>query len=234
MFDPGSLQVYVVASIVLIFTPGPALLYIIATSIHGGRRVGVLSVLGLALGTLSHVLLVALGLSALLAGSTLAYTAVKWAGAAYLLYLGLHTLLSPPADGTTKKKAPRHRTRRELSPERAAFQQGVMVSVLNPKTALFFMAFLPQFVHAEAGHVGLQMFALGILFLMLGITFEVPFALASSTFGRWLRRSKRFWQGQKYISGAVYLALAAMTLFSGDPAPATTPPSIPDGTSIKM
>ena len=153
--DAHSLALFVVAALALLLVPGPAVLYVVARSIHEGRRAGIASVLGIHVGTLVHIAAATLGLSALIVSSAVAFTAVKIAGALYLVGLGLWTLFSRRAEPEIALGGERNLRR--------AFAQGVVVNVLNPKTALFFLAFLPQFVDADAGHPALQIAFLGLL-----------------------------------------------------------------------
>ena len=174
MTEPASLAVFVGASIALLVVPGPAVLYIVANSLEGGRRAGLASMLGIQCGALVHVAAAALGLSALLASSALAFDSVRYVGAAYLVAIGLWTLFrgGSPTDPDAPPRQRRHRRR---------FAQGVVVQILNPKTALFFLAFLPQFVDAEAGRVGLQMLALGLLFVALAVLSDGSWVLIAGT-----------------------------------------------------
>ena len=142
--DPHSLALFVVAALALLLVPGPAVLYVVARSVHQGRRAGLASVLGIHVGTLVHITAAAVGLSALVVSSAVAFTAVKIAGAVYLVGLGLWTLLSGRAEAEVALGGERNLRR--------AFAQGIVVNVLNPKTALFFLAFLPQFVDPDAAH----------------------------------------------------------------------------------
>ena len=154
--DATSLGIFVVAALVLLLTPGPAVLYIVARSIDQGRRAGLVSMLGVHAGTLVHVAAAAAGVSALLAASAAAFSAVKYLGAAYLVYLGIRKLLDHDGGGDS---------RGEGTCLRRAFLDGVVVNVLNPKTALFFLAFLPQFADVSRGQVGAQILGLGAIFL---------------------------------------------------------------------
>ena len=175
MPDLVNLPLFLVAAIVLLLIPGPAVLYIIARSLEQGRRAGLVSVLSIEVGNFMHVLAATLGLSALLLSSALAFTLVKYLGAAYLIYLGLRTLLTHAAASPTGP-LPRQSLRR-------IFAQGVLVATLNPKTALFFVAFLPQFVDPSRGAVTEQLFVLGSLFVMLAIVSDSLYALLAGTVG---------------------------------------------------
>jgi len=143
--DPGTLALFAGAAVALLVIPGPAVLYIVAQSIEHGRGAGLVSMLGVQFGGLVHVTAAALGLSALLVSSAVAFNVVKYAGAAYLIFLGLRKLLRRERFETTGERPPRRLDR--------LFAQGIVVNVLNPKTALFFFAFLPQFVDVSAGSV---------------------------------------------------------------------------------
>jgi threonine/homoserine/homoserine lactone efflux protein len=205
--DLASLAVFVVAALALLIVPGPAVLYVVARSIHQGRRAGLASVLGIHVGTLVHIVAATVGLSALVVSSAVAFTAVKIAGAAYLLGLGLWTLFSRRAEPEVALGGERNLRR--------AFAQGIVVNVLNPKTALFFLAFLPQFVDANATHPALQIAFLGLLFAALGLVTDSLWALAAGAAGGLLRRSRRFVKVQRYVTGGVYVGLGVATALSG-------------------
>ena len=207
MPDPASLAVFVVAALALLLVPGPAVLYIVARSIHQGRRAGLASVLGIHVGTLVHIAAATVGLSALIVSSAVAFTAVKIAGAVYLVGLGLWTLFSRSAE-TEIALGGERRLRR-------VFAQGIVVNVLNPKTALFFLAFLPQFVDPDAAHPALQIAFLGLVFVALGLVTDSLWALAAGTAGGVLRRSRRFTSVQRYVTGTVYVGLGVATALAG-------------------
>lgn len=215
--DPARLAVFVGAAAVLLLTPGPAVLYITARSLSQGVRAGLVSVLAVESGNAVHALAAALGLAAVLASSALAFSAVKLVGAAYLGWLGLRKLL-----GRQAGDAP---AAREAAPRalRAVYLEGVVVAVLNPKTALFFLAFLPQFVDPRRGGVAVQMLLLGALFVALALVTDGAYALLAGTAGRWLRGRPRLVRGERYVSGAVYLGLGAAAACSGSPASAPRP-----------
>jgi threonine/homoserine/homoserine lactone efflux protein len=205
--DPSGLAVFVVAALALLVVPGPAVVYIVARSIHQGRRAGLVSVLGIHVGTLVHIAAATVGLSALVVSSAVAFTAVKIAGAVYLVGLGLWTLFVHRAEQDVALGGERNL--------RHAFAQGIVVNVLNPKTALFFLAFLPQFVDADASHPAVQIAFLGVLFALLGLITDSMWALAAGTAGGVLRRSRRFARGQRYVTGTVYVGLGVATALSG-------------------
>jgi threonine/homoserine/homoserine lactone efflux protein len=207
--DGANLGIFVVAALLLLVTPGPAVLYIVARSIEQGRRAGLVSMLGVHAGTLVHVAAAAAGLSALLAASATAFSVVKYLGAAYLVYLGARRLLeaSAPAEGAPP---PARRLRR-------AFVDGIVVNVLNPKTALFFLAFLPQFADVARPHVGAQILALGLLFVLLGLCTDGLYALGAGTAAQWLRGNPRFLASERWVSGGMYIGLGvAAALSSGN------------------
>jgi threonine/homoserine/homoserine lactone efflux protein len=205
--DTAGLAVFVIAALALLVVPGPAVVYVVARSIHQGRRAGLASVLGIHVGTLVHIAAATLGLSALVVSSAVAFTAVKIAGAVYLVGLGLWTLFARRAEQEVALGGERNLGR--------AFAQGIVVNVLNPKTALFFLAFLPQFVDPDASHPAAQIAFLGVLFAVLGLVTDSLWALAAGTAGGVLRRSRRFARGQRYVTGTVYIGLGVATAFAG-------------------
>jgi threonine/homoserine/homoserine lactone efflux protein len=193
------LPLFILASGILILTPGPAVLYIIARSVDQGRRAGLVSVCAIEVGNFMHVLAATVGLSALLLSSALAFTIVKYLGAAYLVYLGLRKLLT----GDTLQVAGDSRPQSL----RRTFSQGVLVATLNPKTALFFVAFLPQFVDPSRGAIGGQMLFLGCIFVMLAVISDSMYALLAGTVGQWLKSSHSVLRTQRYVIGTVYITL---------------------------
>jgi threonine/homoserine/homoserine lactone efflux protein len=207
MIDPGRYALFCGAALALLLVPGPAVLYIVTRSIHQGRRAGLVSVLGIHLGTLVHITAATVGLSALLVSSATAFSVVKYAGAAYLVGLGLWTIFSRTTD--TEIALGGERTLRRV------FAQGIVVNVLNPKTALFFLAFLPQFVDPHRGHATVQIALLGLTFAGLGMVTDSLWALAAGTAGEVLRRSRRFVQVQRYVSGTVFIGLGVVTALAG-------------------
>ena len=163
--------------------------------------------LGVQAGALVHVAAAALGISALLVQSALAFSVVKYAGAAYLVYLGLRRLLAREGLDVGGERVPRGRGR--------LFREGIVVNVLNPKAALFFLAFLPQFVDPEAGAVALQVAALGLLFIALAVVSDGMYALAAGVAAEWLRGSARFVRAERWVSGSVLVGLGLTTAVSG-------------------
>jgi threonine/homoserine/homoserine lactone efflux protein len=205
--EPASLALFVAAALALLVTPGPAVLYIVARSLDQGRMSGMVSVLGIALGSLPHIVGAALGLSTLLMQSALAFSFVKMAGAAYLIYLGVQRLRGARTPVEIEVR---------VEPLRRIFLDGFVVNLLNPKTAMFFLAFLPQFVDPARGSVAGQIAALGLLFTVLGITSDGIYAILAGSFSDWLRGNERFWKVQGYATGGIYLTLGVAALVSGN------------------
>jgi len=203
MPDPTTLAVFSLAALALIVIPGPAVLYIVSQSVHRGRAAGVVSAAGVANGSLVHVAAASLGLSALLVESALAFEIVKIAGAIYLVYLGLRRLLGRDGLGAGRRVDDR--------PLRRIYTQGVVVNVLNPKTALFFLAFLPQFVDADRGSAWLQVVVLGLVWTVLAFASDSVWALVAGTASRWLRSNARALRAERYASGTVLVGLGAAT-----------------------
>jgi threonine/homoserine/homoserine lactone efflux protein len=198
--DPGTLAVFALASLALAVVPGPAVLYIVAQSVHGGRRAGAVSALGVATGGMFHVLAAVVGLSAVLAASAEAFTVVKILGAAYLIWLGIRTLMS--ADDRIGGRG--------AEPTLAStYGRGVVVNVLNPKTALFFLAFLPQFVDPHESTRG-QLAVLGAVFVAIALASDLVWALVAGTAGAVLRKSRTFLRIQRYVSGTIFVGLGAL------------------------
>jgi threonine/homoserine/homoserine lactone efflux protein len=205
--DIPRIAVFMAASLALLLTPGPAVLYIIARSIDAGRRAGLVSVLGIESGNSIHVLAAAFGLSALVMASMTLFTVVKYLGAAYLVYLGVRQIInSKTLSLDTATAEPSHRR---------IYTQGFVVAVLNPKTALFFLAFLPQFVTAERGSIPLQMLGLGAIFLGMACVTDSLYALTASLVRAWLRTSRGFAFVQRYVAGGIYIGLGLFAALSG-------------------
>lgn len=210
MPDATTYGLFVAASLALTLVPGPAVLYIVARSVEGGRPAGLASVLGIGAGGFVHVAFAALGLSAILVSSAAAFAVVKWVGVAYLIYLGIARLLARDEEDAAVTIG--------NEPLARVFSQGVIVNVLNPKTALFFLAFLPQFVGPSRGAVTAQIALLGTTFVVLALCTDGLYALLSGTAADWLRRrneSLGLRRAGRYVSGSVYLALGAATAISG-------------------
>jgi threonine/homoserine/homoserine lactone efflux protein len=207
MIPPEKLTLFILSSLALLVVPGPAVLYIVTRSLSQGRVAGVVSMLGVNSGALVHTIAAALGLSAILVSSALAFNIVKFAGAAYLIYLGIRQFFTKGALENIELK------RDSLS---KIYTQGVIVSVLNPKLALFFFAFLPQFIDPTRGSAALQMLGLGLLFVVLAACSDGLYAMLSSQLGRWLQRNPRFAQRQKYVTGSVYMGLGVTAALTGN------------------
>jgi len=194
----SAVELFAVAAFALIVIPGPAVLYIVSQSVGQGRAGGLAAVLGVEIGAFVHVAGAALGVSAILASSATAFSVLKLAGGAYLIVLGIRRLL----ERDSESQLVTGRTR----PLGAIFRQGVIVNALNPKTALFFLAFLPQFVAPERGGVWSQALVLGFVFVGLGLVTDSLYALAAGTIGGLLRRRRN---AVRYGSGVVFIALGA-------------------------
>ena len=207
MPDSSKLSLFLGVALILVFMPGPNTLYIIARSIQQGRKAGIVSSLGVQVGTIVHIGAAAFGLSALLMSSAVAFNVVKYAGAAYLIFLGVKTLL-------VKKESESTLEIQKVKLSRV-FYQGAVVNLLNPKTALFFFAFLPQFIDTSRGNVAMQISLLGIILMCFGSLSDSIYALAAGGIGNWLRGNTKFLRAQRYFAGSVYIGLGAATAFSG-------------------
>ena len=183
----------------LFLIPGPAVLLTITRTVQGGRRAGVMTGMGIALGDLVHTLCAAVGLSAVLMTSALAFDVVKYIGAAYLIYLGIKALRERPSD-------PQLPVAPQVSPTRA-FAQAVATEVLNPKTALFFLAFMPQFVHASEGNVFMQFLVLGMVFVAMSAVYTAAIALSVRPLGRFVTRFTWLLRWQGKIIGTIFIGL---------------------------
>ena len=203
MLDWSKLVIFIPVVLILVATPGPNTLFIIASSLRGGYRAGVVSCLGILLGTLIHVTAAAVGVTALLASSALVFSAIKYAGAAYLIWIGLTTLLTYQRSESVPEM---HHTRFG-----SVFSQGFLVNLLNPKTALFFLAFLPQFVDTSKGRVSLQILLLGTILACLGTTSDCTYALLAGGVGKWFRENLKLLRPLRYLAGSVYLGLGLAT-----------------------
>ncbi|GAA4838931.1 LysE family translocator [Paenibacillus vulneris] len=199
MFDWATLSTFVAVLIGLFLVPGPAVLLTATRAVQGGPKAGIMAALGIATGDLLHTLFAAIGLSAILMTSAIAFQLVKYAGAAYLIYLGIRALIEKPSDPALPKV-------QELPPL-LSFGQAIVTELLNPKTALFFLAFLPQFVHPERGGSVPQFLILGLIFVILGTLYTIGIALGIRQLGRlvnkvsWLGR----WSGK--LIGGIYIGL---------------------------
>ena len=210
MPETSTLALFAVAAVTLLVIPGPAVLYIVTRSVDQGRAAGLASVCGVHVGTLVHVAAAAFGLSALLVSSATAYDTIRWLGAAYLVWLGVRRLLARDED-TPAAAGPGGR-RPGL---RRIFAQGVVVNVLNPKTALFFFAFLPQFVDTSRGSVPFQVVMFGVAFVLLGLLSDGAYALAAATGAGWLRRRPGVARASRLASGGILISLGVTTALAG-------------------
>lgn len=209
--DTATLLVFLLAALALLLIPGPAVLYIVARGIQQGRAAGVVSALGVGAGGLVHTVAATAGLSALLLSSALAFTAVKYLGAAYLLMLGFRTLLSAGNPSSLADPVPMRLGR--------IFLQGIIVNVLNPKVALFFFAFLPQFVDSSKGNVTAQLLFFGFLYVALGVCSDSAYGLLAGTAGHWLRAQPRLLRRQRLVSGSIYIGLGMTAALTGSRKP---------------
>jgi threonine/homoserine/homoserine lactone efflux protein len=207
MIEVSQLYFFMGATLALLLAPGPAVLYITARSANQGRLAGLVSVLAIETANFLQALAATLGLSAILLSSALAFDVVKYLGAAYLVYLGVRKLLFPE-EGTENG---------QIKPESLAriYWQGFVINLLNPKTALFFFAFLPQFVDPAKGNVTGQTLLLGAIFVGMAIITDSLYALLASSLAERLRGSRHFQKGQRYFAGLVYVGLGITTALTG-------------------
>lgn len=202
------LLVFSLAAAMLIVVPGPNVIYIVTRSISQGRNAGLVSAAAVQSGIFIHVLAAVLGISAVVASSAMALNALKYLGAAYLAYLGIRTLLSREGDSTDAVPRPRAEGWKRI------YAEGFFISTANPKVALFFLAFLPQFADPERGPVASQMLILGCIFLLIALLSDSAYALGAGALGAWLRQRPGVVRWQHRVTGLVYLALAATTAVS--------------------
>jgi threonine/homoserine/homoserine lactone efflux protein len=204
--DGSTFALFALASLALLVVPGPSVVYIVTRSLELGRSAGLVSMLGVETGGLVHVVMAALGLSALIASSAAAFSVVKYAGAAYLVALGI---------GKLTTRAPEPLAPRAIPPRSRLYGQGIVVQVLNPKTAIFFLAFLPQFVDPDRGAVALQVLVLGACFTTLAVLSDGAYALLAGALGDRLRANVRMRHRLERASGGIYIALGAVAALSG-------------------
>jgi len=207
MFEFSQLYLFLAATLALLLVPGPAVLYITARSANQGRLAGLVSVLAIETANFLQAVAATLGLSAILLSSALAFDVVKYLGAAYLVYLGLRKLL-------TREEVT---VEGDVEPESLSriYWQGFAINLLNPKTALFFFAFLPQFVNPERGNVTAQTLLLGALFVGMAIITDSLYALLASSLADKLRGNRHFQKGQRYFAGLIYVGLGITTALTG-------------------
>ena len=199
MIDAASLALFMTATLALNLAPGPDMLYVSTRSLTQGRRAGVISALGIAAGAVVHTLAIASGLAALLRAVPIAYEIVRFAGAAYLIWLGIQALRSRtgPLSGAPPDRAS----------EWAIFRQGMITNLLNPKVALFFLAFLPQFASPEAGSLALQIIVLGCLFNLSGTLVNIGVACLAASARAWLNSGERVTRAFRWLTGSVFIGL---------------------------
>jgi threonine/homoserine/homoserine lactone efflux protein len=202
MIDSARFFVFLGAAVLLAVAPGPGMLYVLARSLAGGRREGLLSSFGTFVGGTVHVLAAAAGVSLILAKSAVAFSTVKYAGAAYLGFLGIRMMWAAWRD-TAELPA------EVILPRSNPFRQGIVTEVLNPKTALFFLSFIPQFVDRELGHVFWQFVGLGLISVSFNTLADVVVSFAAGPLGERIRSSKRFRRNQRTATGALMLGLGA-------------------------
>lgn len=199
MIDQTTLITYVVIVLGFVFVPGPATVLTVARATTSGTRAGVATALGIAVGDLIHTALAVIGLSAIILASAFLFTLIKYLGAAYLVYLGLRAIFARTPSTSGEKALP-------IAP-RAAFRQAILAELLNPKTALFFLAFLPQFVNPANGFVLGQLTVLGLILVLLGLFSTILFALAAGKVGSFLRTNPAVLKWQGKVVGSIYCAL---------------------------
>jgi threonine/homoserine/homoserine lactone efflux protein len=208
--DASTFALFVAAALALLLVPGPAVIYVVARSVERGRLAGLVSVLGIELGTLLHVVFAAAGLSAIVASSVAAFSVVKWLGAGYLVWLGLRQILGRGGEHEETLSSEGSETYLRV------FSQSVLVQVLNPKVALFFLAFLPQFVDPSRGAAWTQVVVLGATLASLGLFTDGLYALLGGTAGGWIRkRGGALRRAGRYVTGGIYIALGAVAAISG-------------------
>ena len=204
MIDPHKFVLFSAAAVILAITPGAGIFYVLARTLAGGRREGVQSSVGTFVGGLFHVLAAALGVSTILAASAVAFHTVKYAGAAYLVWLGIRMVLSRDEAMPEKTEAPKG----------SAFRQGILTEVLNPKTALFFLSFIPQFIAPERGHVFWQFVVLGVLSVTMNTAADVAVVYLAAPLERKLKSSEKFRSRQRVASGVGMIGLGAYVAFA--------------------
>jgi threonine/homoserine/homoserine lactone efflux protein len=202
--DGSTLLLFAGASLALLAVPGPAVIYVVTRSVDQGRAAGLVSVLGVETGTFAYALAAAAGLTGLIAASETGFTVLRYAGAAYLVYLGVRRLVE-------REQTPQ-------APSRARsrlFVKGMIVQLLNPKIAIFFLAFLPQFVESSGGPIAVQILLLGTIFTLLAVLSDGAYVLLAGAVGGWLRRNRRSRRRLAQLSGGVYIGLGVGAALSG-------------------
>lgn len=203
-----TLGTFALAATALILLPGPAMLFLVSRGIGQGRRLAIASTLGIEAATATMVLLTALGLTAIISSSVLAFSVVKYAGAAYLVYLAIREFRSRGHFSLDSAVVPH---------ARRAFLDAYLVGISNPKVAVFFLAFFPQFLHPGAGPVWRQVLVLGAIFVAIGMALDSVYALSAGSVGNWLQRHPRALDRQKFVSGGIFLAMGGASALTGHP-----------------
>lgn len=203
-----TLGIFSLAVLAFAVIPGPAVFYIVTRSVGQGRRAGVVSAAAIATGGLVHVAAATIGLSALLASSVTAFSVVKYLGAAYLIYLGVRAF----RNGDGKEVGPQALNR----PLMRVFRDGVIVAVLNPKTALFFLAFLPQFVEPGRGPAPMQLAVLGLTLTVVALASDLTYATITGSASRWLRNRGRILRRGRFVTGGAYITLGVTAALTGE------------------
>jgi threonine/homoserine/homoserine lactone efflux protein len=206
-FDSTHFLLFLTAAVLLAIAPGPGMLYVLARSLAGGKREGILSALGTFLGGMVHVLAAALGVSIILAKSAVAFATVKYVGAAYLCFLGVQMIRDVRREKANPEDAIQQDDKRDAQPARNPLWQGVATEVLNPKTALFFLSFIPQFVNRGGGHVFLQFVALGTISVAMNTTADLIVIVMAGPLGERTRASATFRRRQRTVTGAIMIGL---------------------------
>jgi threonine/homoserine/homoserine lactone efflux protein len=201
MFENTKVVLFLTAAVLLAIAPGPGMLYVLARSLAGGKREGVLSAFGTFLGGMVHVIAAALGVSIILARSAMAFATVKYVGAAYLCFLGVRMIVDARRETVADTVAT------DIKPARNPLWQGVATEVLNPKTALFFLSFIPQFVNRTSGHVFLQFVILGTLSVVMNTTADLIVIAMAGPLGEKIRSSAKFRRRQRTVTGAIMIGL---------------------------
>ena len=199
MIDPAVLLTYSLIVLGFVFIPGPATLLTLARATTSGTKVGIATGAGITAGDFLHTIMAVVGISAIIAASATLFTILKYLGAAYLVYLGLKAIFEKASFDLGQGRVP------ITAPQ--AFRQAILAEVLNPKTALFFLAFLPQFVAPERGFVVAQLTVLGIVFALIGFFSTIVYSVAAGSLGNFLRRSPRVLRWQGKVVGSIYCAL---------------------------
>ena len=206
MFDIASFSLFVAASWALIIAPGPDMIYVITRGISQGRKAGLLSAMGVTVGILVHTIAAVLGLALLLRTSALAFLLVKYVGAIYLIYLGVKALKDKGSFAVIEQEKP--------MAFHSIFWQGALSNIFNPKVALFFLAFLPQFVNQNNGYVSLQMLGLGLVFALFGVAYLSVLGFFSGGIGSWLAQRARITGILRWLTGVVLIGLGLRLAFA--------------------